>query len=129
MACTASLVGLKLDEFLPITAAQGGSSTQTGERFMLQGLSEGFALGIWTLIGAAAGPVVVAVGFGVRKVAAYFNGVPTPDRPFKAWLAMGAVLCAIVGSMWQAQADRFAECRAAGGTTPQCITLAQSSRE
>ncbi|HDX0800973.1 TPA: hypothetical protein RNT03_003740 [Stenotrophomonas maltophilia] len=95
---------------------------------MLQGLSEVFALGIWTLVGAAVGPLVVAVGFGVRKVAAYFNGVPTPERPFKAWLAMGFVLCAIVGSMWQAQADRFGECRAAGGTNAQCITLPQSSR-
>lgn len=95
---------------------------------MLQGLSEGFALGIWTLVGAAAGPLVVAVGFGVRKVASYFNGVPTPERPFMAWCALSAVLFAIAGSMWQAKAGTFAECRAAGGTNGQCLILPQSSR-
>ncbi|WP_164147144.1 hypothetical protein [Stenotrophomonas maltophilia] len=95
---------------------------------MLQGLSEGFALGIWTFIGAAVGPLVVTAGFGVRRVIDYFNGVPTPERPFKAWCVLGVIVFAIAGSMWQAKAGPFAECRAAGGTNGQCLILPQSSR-
>lgn len=95
---------------------------------MLHGLSEGFALGIWTLIGAAAGPVVVTAGFGFRKVVAYFNGTPTPERPFIAWCALAAVLFAVAGSMWQAKAGPFAECRAAGGSNGQCLIVPQITR-
>lgn len=95
---------------------------------MLQGLLEGFSLGIWTLIGAAVGPLVVCVGLGFRKVVAYFNGVPTPERPLMAWCVLTAVVFAVAGSMWQAKAGPFAECREAGGTNAQCLILPQSSK-
>lgn len=95
---------------------------------MLQGLSEGFSLGIWTLVGAAVGPLVALTGFSYRKVVDYFNGVPSPERPLMAWCVLTAVVFAVAGSMWQAKAGTFAECREAGGTIPKCLILPQSSK-
>lgn len=89
-------------------------------------MPDGLSFGIWTLVGAALGPVVAFVGFGLQRFVAIMDGKEVRPRPFKAWCLMLAITGAIAGTLWQSTG--FSECRAAGYKVGECLILPASAR-
>jgi len=85
-----------------------------------------FAIGVWTVVGAALGPVVAILAVGMLKVVAYFDGTEYRPRPLMAWAVLLSVVFAIAGSMVQAKAGAFSNCRVNGGNVGTCLLLPAS---
>lgn len=86
-----------------------------------------FAIGVWTVVGAALGPVVAILAVGMLKAVAYFDGTEYRPRPLTAWAILLAVVFAVAGSMVDAKAGAFSNCRVNGGTVGACLLLPASA--
>jgi hypothetical protein len=89
-------------------------------------MADGLSFGIWTLVGAALGPVVAVIGFGARRFIAYMDGKEERPRPLKAWCIMLAITGAVAGSLWQSTG--YSECRDAGYKVIECLIPLGSPR-
>ncbi|MCC7632595.1 hypothetical protein [Stenotrophomonas rhizophila] len=90
---------------------------------------QGFSFGIWTIIGAALGPVAAYLAFKLRRFIAFMDGKQDQPRPFFAWCIMFAIAGAVAGSLWQGSGVAFIECRGQGHATGECFFKPLTSRD
>lgn len=90
-------------------------------------MQQWFAIGAWTAMGAALGPLVAALAIVVLKIVAYLDGTEYRPRPAVAWAILLSFVFAVAGSMVQAKAGAFSNCRFNGGNVGTCLLLPASA--